>query len=217
MRVLLLVSAVAALASCTRAPEEPAPATTTASVARAAAPPPPASTSAAAAAPRILELPAADAAAQVARCIVPSPAKPPPPAKAAIHCPADPLGGPPFAKMGRVSFPSASVEVELALSEDEVTRGLMYRTQMPEEHGMIFRLEERKEQTFWMHNTCISLDMMFIDEDGTIVGILENVPTLNDEARTVGCPSLYVLEVNGGWSRRHGVSAGQKAVIPKMP
>ncbi|HEX7602742.1 MAG TPA: DUF192 domain-containing protein, partial [Polyangiaceae bacterium] len=69
----------------------------------------------------------------------------------------------------------------------------------------------------WMHNTCISLDMMFIDEDGTIVGILENVPTLNDEARTVGCPSRYVLEVNGGWSRRHGVSAGQKAVIPKMP
>jgi hypothetical protein len=122
--------------------------------------------------------------------------------------------------MGRVAFPgasNASVEVELALSDDEVTRGLMYRTQMPEEHGMIFRLEDRKEQTFWMHNTCISLDMMFIDEDGTIVGILENVPTVNDDARTVGCPSRYVLEVNGGWSRRHGVSAGQKAVIPKMP
>ena len=122
--------------------------------------------------------------------------------------------------MGRVSFPAAataSVEVELALSDDEVTRGLMYRTHMPDDHGMIFRLEDRKEQTFWMHNTCISLDMMFIDEDGTIVGILENVPTLNDEARTVGCPSRYVLEVNGGWSRRHGVSAGQKAVIPKMP
>lgn len=215
MRVLLLLSAAAVvLAACTRAPEEPAPATTTATVARPLATPP-GSTSVAQIAPRVLELPAADA--QTARCIVPSPAKPPPPAKAAIHCPADPLGGPPFAKMGRVSFPSASVEVELALSDDEVTRGLMYRTQMPEEHGMIFRLEERKEQTFWMHNTCISLDMMFIDEDGTIVGILENVPTLNDEARTVGCPSRYVLEVNGGWSRRHGVSAGQKAVIPKMP
>ena len=213
MRVLLLLFAAAVLASCTRAPEEPAPATTTASGAgaRVVEVPPPATTSV------LPRAPAADAAAKVARCVVPSPAKPPPPAKPAIRCPDDPLGGPPFAKMGRVSFPSASVEVELALADDEVTRGLMYRTQMPEEHGMLFRLEERKEQTFWMHNTCISLDMMFIDEDGTIVGILENVPTLNDEARSVGCPSRYVLEVNGGWSRRHGVSAGQKAVIPKMP
>lgn len=220
MRVCLLLAAVV-LGGCTPAPEEPAaPAqgstsvvlpTASTSVARPSLPP--------AGSTSVVSPPVASSP-PVGRCVVPSPAKPPPPAKAATHCPQDPLGGPPFAKMGRVAFPgasNASVEVELALSDDEVTRGLMYRTQMPEEHGMIFRLEDRKEQTFWMHNTCISLDMMFIDEDGTIVGILENVPTVNDDARTVGCPSRYVLEVNGGWSRRHGVSAGQKAVIPKMP
>lgn len=208
MRVLPLVFAATVLASCTRTPAEPAPATTTLTA-------PPASA-------RVLDPSVAGlgASAAPARCIVASPATAPPPAKPALDCPRDPLGGPPFAKMGRVSFPDGggnSVEVELALSDDEVTRGLMYRTHMPEDHGMIFRLEERKEQTFWMHNTCIPLDMMFIDEDGTIVGILENVPTINDEARTVGCPSRYVLEVNAGWSRRHGVSAGQKAAIPRMP
>ena len=56
-----------------------------------------------------------------------------------------------------------------------------------------------------------------IDDDGVIVGILENVPTLNDAPRTVGCPSSWVLETNAGWSRRHGVRAGQKMKLPRQP
>ena len=50
---------------------------------------------------------------------------------------------------------------------------------------------------------------------GLIVGIVENAPTLNNESRSVGCPSRWVLEVNAGWSRRHGVRAGQHLVLPK--
>jgi uncharacterized membrane protein (UPF0127 family) len=65
-----------------------------------------------------------------------------------------------------------------------------------------------------MHNTCIPLDLLYIDDDGLIVGIVENAPTLNDEPRGVGCASRYVLEVNAGWSRRHGVKAGQFASLP---
>jgi uncharacterized membrane protein (UPF0127 family) len=61
-----------------------------------------------------------------------------------------------------------------------------------------------------MHNTCIPLDLLFIDEDGLIVGIVESAPTLNDDSRGVGCPSRFVLEVNAGWSRRHGVRPGQR-------
>jgi uncharacterized protein len=72
----------------------------------------------------------------------------------------------------------------------------------------------RDDHKFWMHNTCIPLDLMFIDEDGLVVGIVENAPTLNDESRGVGCPSVYVLEVNAGWARRHGVKAGKHAIIP---
>ena len=85
---------------------------------------------------------------------------------------------------------------------------------MAENHRMLFDLHVTKDQVFWMHNTCIPLDMLYIDESGRIVGILENVPVLNDDQRSVGCPSRWVLEVNAGWSRRHGVRAGDKIRLP---
>jgi hypothetical protein len=130
-------------------------------------------------------------------------------------CPPDPET-PPKLRTGKVIFPDAknhSVTVEIAERDDDRQRGLMFRKSMHEEHGMIFRFEERENHTFWMHNTCIPLDMLFIDDDGTIVGIEENCPTMNDSTFQVGCPSRYVLEVNAGWSRRHGVAAGQRVKL----
>jgi uncharacterized membrane protein (UPF0127 family) len=56
--------------------------------------------------------------------------------------------------------------------------------------------------------------MMFIDDDGVIVGIVEGAAPLTDTARSVGCPSVFVLEMNGGWSRKRGVAPGQKITIP---
>jgi len=106
-----------------------------------------------------------------------------------------------------------SVRVEIARTDDETSRGLMYRTTMPEDEGMIFAMD-RRDHTFWMKNTCLPLDMLFIDQDGTIVGIEENVPTLNEITRSCGCGSTHVLEVNAGWSRRHGVRPGQRVKLP---
>jgi uncharacterized membrane protein (UPF0127 family) len=114
----------------------------------------------------------------------------------------------------RVTFPQASgvsVDAEFVRTEHDTMRGLMYRTSMSEDRGMLFDLRVREDHRFWMHNTCIPLDMLFVDEDGFIVGIVENAPTLNDESRGVGCPSRWVLEVNAGWTRRHGVKAGSFA------
>jgi uncharacterized membrane protein (UPF0127 family) len=85
---------------------------------------------------------------------------------------------------------------------------------MGEDRGMLFDLRTRSDHEFWMHNTCIPLDLLFVDTDGLIVGIVENAPTLDDAPRSVKCPSRYVLEVNAGWSRRHGVKAGQQMSIP---
>jgi uncharacterized protein len=99
------------------------------------------------------------------------------------------------------------VEVEIAKGEHDTERGLMYRTEMPEMHGMLFELE-RDDHAFWMHNTCISLDLLYIDH-GSIVGIVESAPILNDEPRRVGRPSEQVLELNAGFCRRHGVTVGQ--------
>ena len=78
---------------------------------------------------------------------------------------------------------------------------------------MIFLFEERENHTFWMHNTCIPLDMLFLDDDGTIVGIQENTPTMNDSTFDVGCPSRNVLEVNAGFTRKYGIKAGQRVEL----
>jgi uncharacterized membrane protein (UPF0127 family) len=116
-----------------------------------------------------------------------------------------------------VTFPEAggaAVETEVVRSPHDTARGLMYRTSLATDHGMLFDLRVREDHKFWMHNTCIPLDLLYVDEDGLIVGLVENAPTLNDESRGVGCPSRYVLEVTAGWARRHGVKAGQHMIIP---
>jgi uncharacterized protein len=109
--------------------------------------------------------------------------------------------------------PDTSVEAEFALSPEDSERGLMFRTQMAPNAGMLFKLKT-KVQTFWMHNTCLSLDMLFLDESGAIVGFLERVPTLNDEVRSIGKATPYVLELNAGYIAKHGLKVGQKWVLP---
>lgn len=150
--------------------------------------------------------------------MVPAPAEAPPVVPPASNCPADPTGLLDL-EWGAVRFTDApgtpSVRVELAETDDARMRGLMYRTSLDQDQGMLFSFPDRRRRSFWMKNTCISLDMLFIDRDGTIVGILENVPTLNLRPRGVPCPAAYVLEVNAGWTRSHGVFAGQHLDIER--
>jgi uncharacterized protein len=131
------------------------------------------------------------------------------------NCPRDPDRPAPL-RTGKVTFagPQATtLSVEIAEKDRDRQRGLMYRIHMPDDQGMIFGFEEKSNHSFWMHNTCIPLDMLYIDDDGLIVGIEENTPTLSDDTFEVGCDSKYVLEVNAGWTRAHGVTAGQKVKI----
>jgi uncharacterized protein len=162
--------------------------------------------------------------AEASRCMVPTPGAPPPPVAPgpAPGCPKDDEISPRKLPVVRVNFAGAdggagpSVEAEFARGEHDTRRGLMFRKSMPEEHGMLFDLDVRGTHDFWMHNTCIPLDLIYVDEDGFIVGIVENAPTLDDESRGVGqCLSRYVLEMNAGWSRRHGVRAGQHMTVPQ--
>lgn len=149
------------------------------------------------------------------RCIVETPDSPPPAATPAEFCPPPPLPDVAFGD-GRVAFSTPGVfpiDVEVARTEEERNRGLMYRDSMPEDQGMVFVWPEDGRRSFWMRNTCLPLDMLFIAMDGTIVGILEQVPTMNDVSRFVPCPAAFVLEVNAGWSREHGVKAGDRVQI----
>ena len=111
--------------------------------------------------------------------------------------------------------PQKKMLVELAVTERDRSRGLMYRTHLADGHGMLFvDTGPAKVQTFWMHNTCIPLDMLFIDNDGRIAGILEQVPPMNDKRRAISCPTNHVLEVPAGWTRKNGIKAGQRVALP---
>ena len=153
-------------------------------------------------------------------CLFETPIKAPPVVSAATDCPTDPVFGGVQMKTGILVFsdvsPQKSIKVELAITETERMRGLMYRTHLADGRGMLFLDNGApRVQSFWMRNTCIPLDMMFIDKDGRIAGILENVPPMNDKRRSITCRTNHVLEVPAGWSRKNGIRAGQKVILPK--
>ncbi|MBN2195480.1 MAG: DUF192 domain-containing protein [Polyangiaceae bacterium] len=152
-----------------------------------------------------------------APCQAPWPEVPPPAAKPAPTCPPDPLASPPTLPRGRVVFLDAlgtpAVSVELARTGEHRQRGLMYRTRLGHDEGMLFSWQDARPRSFWMRNTCVPLDMLFIGSDGTIAGIVEQVPTLNDEPRGVPCPAQHVLELNAGYSRAAGIHPGQRIQI----
>jgi uncharacterized protein len=100
-------------------------------------------------------------------------------------------------------------KVELAVTAAEHERGLMFREHMEPDAGMLFISESPRQQVFWMKNTLIPLDMIFIGADWRIAGIVENAEPKTLTSRDVGVPSQYVLEINGGLSARYGIRAGQ--------
>ena len=100
--------------------------------------------------------------------------------------------------------------VELATNDAERSRGLMYRKQLPEGHGMLFDFEQDQPVAFWMHNTYVSLDMIFIRGDGRILRIAENTTPLSDSLIPSGGPVRAVLEVIAGTARKFGIAPGDR-------
>jgi uncharacterized membrane protein (UPF0127 family) len=109
------------------------------------------------------------------------------------------------------------VAVELARTDEELTRGLMHRRQLAADAGMLFLFSESGPRAFWMKNTFIPLDMIFIDDGGRVVGLVERAEPLTTSPRDPGVPSRYVLEVNGGWAARHGVRPGDRVRFENVP
>lgn len=103
---------------------------------------------------------------------------------------------------------AVTVEVEVVDTPEERQRGLMYRKHLAPMAGMLFIFERAEPHSFWMHNTLLPLDLIFITAEWTVLGIVENATPLTDTPRSVPGASQYVLEVNAGFSRRHGLRAG---------
>ncbi len=100
------------------------------------------------------------------------------------------------------------VEVEVQRTPQEWMRGLMYRQKLDDGRGMLFLGAEPEHHTFWMRNTLIPLDMVFITADAKVLGVVENATPMTDEPREVPGDSLHVLEVPGGWCTRNHIGPG---------
>lgn len=103
-----------------------------------------------------------------------------------------------------------SVAVEVVTAGPALQKGMMYREHLAPDAGMLFLMGYESDHAFYMRNTLIPLDMIFITKDFTIAGIVENAEPKTETLRRVGKRSLYVLEVNGGWSASHHIGAGTK-------
>src|SRR5262252_4557477 len=99
-----------------------------------------------------------------------------------------------------------AVGVEIVSTSAQIERGLMFREHLPPDQGMLFLMTEEKNWPFWMRNTLIPLDMIFIARDMTVAGVVQNAEPRTETLREVGKPSLYVLEVNGGFSAAHKIA-----------
>ena len=102
----------------------------------------------------------------------------------------------------------------MAVTEAELNRGLMYRTELPEGRGMLFDFKRDQPITMWMKNTPLSLDMIFIGANGAIVRIAENTTPQSTLTISSGRPARAVLEVIAGTARKLGISTGDRVVHP---
>src|SRR2546421_5374076 len=100
--------------------------------------------------------------------------------------------------------------VEMASTPEEQAKGLMFRRQLPEGQGMLFDFHKEQPTSFWMKNTYIPLDMIFIRGDGRILRIAENTVPLSEALVSSGGPVRAVLEVNAGTARRLGIAPGDR-------
>jgi len=105
-------------------------------------------------------------------------------------------------------------DVELALDDAERARGLMFRDKLGPYDGMLFDFYQEAPVSFWMKNTLIPLDMVFIAGDGTIRHIHANAVPLSTEAIPSQFPVRAVLEINGGSARLLGIKPGDKVRHP---
>jgi uncharacterized membrane protein (UPF0127 family) len=103
--------------------------------------------------------------------------------------------------------------IEIADESSEQERGLMFRTDMPDDRGMLFPLNVTREASFWMENTPMPLDLLFIGDDGRVKAILKGQP-FSRAPISPGVPVRFVLELKEGISARNGIEPGDRLRHP---
>ncbi|HNW71110.1 MAG TPA: DUF192 domain-containing protein [Bacteroidales bacterium] len=122
---------------------------------------------------------------------------------------------PVFRKDGTLKFEinrkkTKTITIEIADNDEERTQGLMYRKSMPDSCGMLFIFDVMQPLSFWMKNTRIPLDIIYIDKDFSIVNIAENTEPFSEVSIPSGKDAMYVVEVNAGFCKKNNIVAGTK-------
>nr|WKN37483.1 DUF192 domain-containing protein [Tunicatimonas sp. TK19036] len=122
---------------------------------------------------------------------------------------------PQFVKEGDLWFLSQEeqdtlqhIVIEVADDQEQRAQGLMYRSAMEEDHGMLFIHDEPKVQSYWMKNTKLPLDIIYVSPDKEIVTIYQGVMPYSTKSIPSTAEALYVVEVNAGFTGRHGIEEG---------
>ena len=127
----------------------------------------------------------------------------------------------PGADLARVVFARAdhavAVAVEVCRTELAERVGYMLRLYVPPYSGMLFVMPTQRVQAFWMHNTIAALDMIFVDQQRTVVGIVHNAAPLTDDLRFVHRPSVFVVEVAAGFAKQVGIQVGDAVRFENIP
>ncbi|WNJ19227.1 DUF192 domain-containing protein [Pontibacter sp. G13] len=131
---------------------------------------------------------------------------------------------PPFVQEGELTFfdheteaPVGKIAIEIADNEQETTQGLMYRKFMEEDQGMLFLFDSMEPRSFWMKNTHISLDIIYVDEYYRIVSIAKQTTPYSEISIPSEAPAQYVVEVNAGYCDRHGIQKGDRVQFNRIP
>ncbi len=125
-------------------------------------------------------------------------------------------GQPHFEKEGELSFlkPDGAqiVKINIEVADDDASRqmGLMNRSFMSNEQGMLFIFDKEEPQAFWMRNTIIPLDIIYVNTKKEIVSIAEDATPFSDKSLPSKGPAIYVVEVNAGFCAQYGITSGYK-------
>jgi len=103
---------------------------------------------------------------------------------------------------------AVSITIDIADTPEARIKGLMERWSLPDLHGMLFIFNQPEVQRFWMHNTPLSLDMIFVDENRRILNIAEWTTPMSKQTYGSRGPAKYVVEVKAGFSKRYGIEEG---------
>ncbi|RMH57987.1 MAG: DUF192 domain-containing protein [Bacteroidetes bacterium] len=129
--------------------------------------------------------------------------------------PEPPLPSIPFREEGTLTFlrdgePYLTIAIEIADDDSTRARGLMQRTSLPDRSGMLFIFQREEMQSFWMANTQMSLDILFVDADSQIVNIEKYTRPLSAQSVRSAAPAQFVVEVPAGFTDTHGIAESDR-------